>query len=214
MVSVLLADAQYLIRMGLKNVIANRPDIEVVGEAATKNAMFSKVALHQPNVLIMDYHDSDAFSPEDILLIRQTAPNTKVLIISSDNDKGTIFKVIETGINGFLTKFCDRGEIISAIYATAKGERFFCNKIVNLLLEKHIRQSDAENCSPANLTVRETEIVQLIAEGIATKEISEQLHLSTHTIYTHRRNIMKKLGVNSASELILYAIKTGIVQTG
>ncbi len=213
MVSVLLADAQYLIRMGLKNVIANRNDIEVVDEAATKEAMLSKLIQHQPNVLIMDYHDSDEFSHEDIPLIRQTAPKTKVLIISSDNDKGTIFKVMETGINGFLTKYCDRAEIISAIYATAKGERFFCNKIVNLLLEKHIRQSDSENCNPASLTVRETEIVQLIAEGISTKEISERLHLSTHTIYTHRRNIMKKLGVNSASELILYAIKTGIVQT-
>ena len=212
MVSVLLADAQYLIRMGLKNVIANRNDIEVVAEATTKETVLSELTKHQPNVLIMDYHDSDAFSYEDIAVIRQTAPQTKVLIISSDNDKGTIFKVIEAGVNGFLTKFCDRGEIVSAIYATAKGERFFCNKIVNLLLEKHIRQSDAENCSPASLTVRETEIVQLIAEGITTKEISERLHLSTHTIYTHRRNIMKKLRVNSASELILYAIKTGIVQ--
>lgn len=214
MVSVLLADAQYLIRMGLKNVIANRTDIEVVGEAATKEDMLSKVAQHQPNVLIMDYHDSEVFSYEDVYSIRKAAPNTKVLIISSDNDKAMIFKVIETGINGFLTKYCDRAEIISAIYATAKGERFFCNKIVNLLLEKHIRQSDSENCSPASLTVRETEIVQLIAEGITTKEISERLHLSTHTIYTHRRNIMKKLGINSASELILYAIKTGIVHTG
>lgn len=212
MISVLLADAQYLIRMGLKNVIANRPDIEVVAEAATQKAMLLKVKQHQPHVLIMDYHDSKDISYQDVALIRKASPNTKVLIISSDDDKNNIFRVMETGINGFLTKFCDRGEIISAIYSTAKGERFFCNKIVNMLLEKHIRQSEAENCSPTNLTVRETEIVQLIAEGLATKDISEKLHLSTHTIYTHRRNIMKKLGVNSASELILYAIKTGIVQ--
>lgn len=93
-----------------------------------------------------------------------------------------------------------------------KTKNFFCNKILDIILAKHLSKED-DDCAPTELTVRELEIVGLIAEGHSTKDIAEELCLSTHTVYTHRKNVMRKLNVNSASELILYAINTGLVRT-
>ena len=112
-------------------------------------------------------------------------------------------------MNSFLTKECDETEILDAVMATAKNERFFCSKILNYILEKSFNKSIS--CKPSPLSQREVEIVRLIAKGLIAKEIADRLNLSTHTVYTHRKNIMSKLKVKSASELVLYAVNNGIV---
>ncbi|MEM6965044.1 MAG: response regulator transcription factor [Bacteroidota bacterium] len=109
-----------------------------------------------------------------------------------------------------MTKGCDEEEIINAIKATAKQERFFCNKILNFILEKSFAKSDDGTTTP--LTTREIEIVRLVVEGKIAKEIADELNLSTHTIYTHRKNIMNKLELKSTSELVLYAVEKGFVK--
>ena len=121
------------------------------------------------------------------------------------------YSVVEDGVNSFLTKSCNEEEIINAVKATAKGEKFFCHKIINFILEKSFQKED-DNCEPTPLTPREIEIVRLVAQGKIAKEIASQLNLSTHTVYTHRKKIMKKLEFKHASDLVMYAISKGIVE--
>ena len=119
---------------------------------------------------------------------------------------------METGISGFVTKECSQQEIVAAIYATAKGEKFFCNKVLELILDKHLQKEEKDKCLPTDLSVREVEVVQLTASGLNARQVAEKLNLSHHTVYTHRKNVMKKLGLGSVSELTLYAVKTGLIR--
>ena len=111
-------------------------------------------------------------------------------------------------VNSFLSKKCDEKEIIDAVHATSKNEKYYCTNVLNCLLEKSFPKDD---CSPRPLSPREIEVVQLVAKGLIAKEIASELYLSTHTIYTHRKNIMKKLKIGTTSELVLYAVREGII---
>ena len=128
-------------------------------------------------------------------------------MITSDIKKEEVLSVLEYGVTGFLLKECDKSEIISAINASSRKEKFFCGKVLDIVLNT----DQTPSCAPTRLTERETEIVQLMAEGKGTNEMASALSLSVHTIYTHRKNIMKKLGVTRAAEVILFAINSSIV---
>jgi len=208
-ISIILADSQYLIRLGLENLLSQRTDFQIVEQSVREDDLLKKVGTHQPRVVILDYHQPGNFSTDTVNRIKENSPKTNVLIISSDTDKGRIDAVLENGVNSFLTKCCDDKEILGAINATAKGEKYFCNNVLNYLLEKSFPKEG--DCSPTPLSPRELEIVKHVAQGKIAKEIASELHLSTHTVYTHRKNIMKKLGFGSVSELVLYAVNEGIV---
>lgn len=207
--SVILADSQYLIRVGLRHILDAIPDCEIVAEATHETALLDLVKQHQPNILVLDYNQPGRFSMETIYKARNISPHTNLLIISADEDKKNIYQVLESGVNSFLSKLCDEKEIINAVLATGKGEKFFCTNVLNHLLEKSFPKE--ADCMPTPLSPREIEIVRLIASGLIAKEIAGKLNLSTHTIYTHRKNIMKKLRLGTTSELVLYAVNSGIV---
>lgn len=210
-ISILLADSQHLVRLGLRHLLADREEFHIVAEATDEQDLFKELAHHNPRVVILDYKQPGSFSEETIRQLREEAPSANVLIISADNEKNSIYQVLEYGVNSFLTKTCGQEEILDAVKATAKGEKFFCTKVLDYLLEKSFSKAE-ENCAPTPLTPREIEIVRLVAKGLIAKEIAGILNLSTHTVYTHRKNIMKKLGLNTSSELVLYAINNGIVE--
>lgn len=212
-ISILLADSQYLIRQGLRHVLSRRPNFRVLGEAESEEDLMEALLLHRPNLLIFDYNQPRYFSADSVQKIKSIYPGLKILVISADSDRGNIYQVLENGINSFLTKTCGEDEIIDAVKATMKGEKFFCTKVLDYLLEKSFGKApEYEDCSPTVLTPREIEIVHLTAKGLIAKEIANELCLSTHTVYTHRKNIMKKLKVNSASELVLYAVNNGLLE--
>lgn len=210
-VKVLVADNQYLSSAGFKQICDERNDLEYVGKANNQQDLLKSLSNLGNGVLVIDYSSGGDLSLETIKKVKSIQPETSIMVITADDHKQHIFQALEYGVNSFLTKNCSREEIINAILASARKEKFFCNKVLNLILEKHLSPEEDENCNPSKLTTRELEIVELIAEGKSTKEIASHLFLSTHTVYTHRKNIMKKLGVNSGAELILYAIKTGLV---
>lgn len=211
-ITIAIADAQYLIRVGLRSLIEEFEQFEIVGDADSEKSLLKLIEEKSPQVVILDYQQQRAqFSIDSITKIKTISPTSNILIISGDNDRQQIYKVVENGISSFLTKTCDEEEIINAIKATAKQEKFFCNKILNFILEKSFAKED--DCTPTPLTPREIQIVRLVAEGKIAKEIASLLNLSTHTIYTHRKNIMNKLELKSASELVLYAVEKGIVKS-
>lgn len=209
--SVVIADAQYLIRFALRQLLENRSQCVVVDEVADEEELLQAVVHHQPDLVVLDYDQQDSFQLETIQRVQQAMPGIRFLIISADENKSSIYQALERGVHSFLTKNCDETEIIDAVGATLKGEKFYCSQIIDYLLEKSFaRQQPSLSSSP--LTPREIQIVQLIAKGFVAKEISKHLNLSTHTVYTHRKNIMRKLDLNSSSELVLYAVQKGLVK--
>ncbi|MCB9082615.1 MAG: response regulator transcription factor [Lewinellaceae bacterium] len=209
-IRVVIADAQYLIRFALRQLLYKQADIRIIGEAANSQQLFALLEEEHPDILVIDYNQDPHFSLETLAKARQVSPQTRILVISADANKETIYQVLESGIKSFLTKNCDEGEIIDAIAATAKGEKFFCTRVIDFLLEKSFARID-DSCAPTPLTSREIEIVQLTAQGLVAKEIAHRLNLSPHTVYTHRKNIMEKLRIKRASELVLYAVNNGLV---
>ncbi|MEL6675766.1 MAG: response regulator transcription factor [Bacteroidota bacterium] len=215
-VRLFIADAAYLVREGIKSVISDYGHLKVVGEAAFSEKLHQEVERTDPNIVIIDYHAPGIFSIEDIFELKARFPRIEILVISSQLVKAQVLRVLSFGAKGYLLKACDETEIIGAIHAVAKGDKFFCGKVLDIILERSINPTEAlieeENCDPTRLSQRETEIVKLMAEGLPAQEIANSLSLSVHTIYTHRKNIMQKLGVNSAAEVILYAINTSLVK--
>jgi len=174
--SVILADADYLVRVGLNHILENESNIVVLGAVSDEEGLFDLMEL----------------------------------VVSADNEKASIYSVLEAGVTSFLTKSCDKKEILDGIQAAAKAQRYFCKKVMDYVFERSFSNT-AEDCAPTPLTEREIEVVKLAAKGLIAKEIASELGLSTHTVYTHRKNIMRKLKINTATELVLYAVNNGLV---
>lgn len=209
-IKIVLADAQFLPRAGFKSLFSTHAQLKVVAEATDREELAAAIAAHRPEVVVMDHHNTAHFSIDDLAWIQAQHPEVGVLLVTEDQDPARIRAILGLGVGTILTKHCSPEEIVSATMAAARRERFFCNKVLDLILEKQV-QPEEQDCSPTNLTQREAEIVALIAKGISTKEIADRLCLSLHTVYTHRKNIMKKLSINSVSEMILYAMNAGLM---
>jgi DNA-binding NarL/FixJ family response regulator len=192
--------------MGLCGLIDNEDRYAIVN-CAEENQMSACLEEKPASLLIIN--DINV-GKELISDIRKKNSDLPILLIADTINPSGVLKTINSGIQGFLTKECDGDEIIHAIHALIKGERFFCNNVLNILLNKDA--IEAEDCSPTSLTERETEIIKEIVNGLTSKEVGEKLFISAHTVQTHRKNIMRKLKVGSVSELILYAIRTGLVE--
>lgn len=207
--SVLIADNQLLTREGIKTLIGDSMELKIVGEAMDSAELLDKLKLLAPDLIIIDYHLPGFFAVEDIAKIYNTLPHAKVLVVTTNQNKSDIVKVLEYGVNNYILKECDKDEFVSAVYATIKGERFFCGKVIDAVLDKH--QSKEEHCEPTILSKREVQIVKLISQGMTNGEIAEAIFLSVHTVSTHRKNILKKLGLKKSAELVAYALKMGLI---
>jgi DNA-binding NarL/FixJ family response regulator len=210
-VKVVISDAQFIIRLGIQEVLKMDNQFECIGECANANELKKLISQTNPDIVTIDYAQLGFFSLEDIKFLQTHSPQTKVLVISDDENSENIFKALDYGALSFLTKECDPPEILNALIATSKSEKFICHKIIEVILDKKSIPIKEENCKRSLLSFREIEIIQLTAKGLSAKEIANQLFLSLHTVYTHKKNIMKKLKINSSSEIILYAINKRII---
>lgn len=208
-IKVVLADAQYLTRAGLRHLLGAQAQLQVVAEAIDHEELALAIGKHLPHVVVIDPHNTDVFTLDDIAWLHAQHPQVGMLLVTDDHDRDRIHQVLAHGVLGILTKHCGPEEIVSAVIATYKKEKFFCNKVLELILEKPETADD--DCRPSMLTTREVEIISLVAQGITTKDIADRLCLSLHTVYTHRKNIMRKLSINSVSEMILFAMNAGMV---
>ena len=209
-VSIVIADAQFLIRKGLERVLEKEEDFKIVGEANNEGELMNVLSSQPVDVIIMDYDQPGHFSMESIDKIRTSSPFSGVMVVSGNTSKHGIQHVVDGGVSSFITKQCDDQEIINAVRATSRKEKFFCHRVLETILAQSFNKPE-EKEDPIPLSPREIEIVQHIASGRIAKEIANDLHLSTHTIYTHRKNIMRKLDLSSPVELVMYAINKGLV---
>jgi DNA-binding NarL/FixJ family response regulator len=207
---VVLADNQFLTRLGIKALIKSMNGFQLIGEVSSEKELFDCSKDNDPDIIVIDYHQRDAFNLHTIKRLRKDYSFSNILIVSNDTNRYRILGTIEQGITNYVTKNCGEKEIKDAIQATAEKKKFFCSTVLDYIVQNSERSRN--DCSPAVLTERELEIVELVAQGLISKNIAKELHLSPHTVNTHRKNILKKLDLNSSSELILYAIENGIIE--
>lgn len=213
-IRVIIADDSELIRLGLDVVLSEQPDIQVVGEATSGEELQSVLSEVPADVLLIDF-TADGFSLESIPEVLTKHPDLGVVAITPDQEGTTIVNALKAGVKSYVKKNCDSEEIISSVRETKKGSKFFCGKILETIQQVDIDPDDDSyesfNCQPVNLSVREQEIITLIAEGLTNGQIAEKLFLSTHTVNTHRKNIMQKLGVKNTASIVMYAVKANLV---
>lgn len=209
-IKIIIADAQLLIREGLKKIISASDKIELLDEVSSAKELLGSLEKKIPNVIVIDYLQPNYFDIQIVEIIKNKYPKIEFLVISTDNKKDTILKSIDNGVKGYLTKECDAEEIMGAIHAVANHEKFLCHKVIDIIIDKHLHKEE-DNCAALNISSRESEIIKLTAKGWNAKTIAEHLFLSTHTIYTHKKNIMKKLKLKSTSEIIVYAIQNNLI---
>jgi DNA-binding NarL/FixJ family response regulator len=214
-IKILIADNSFLIREGFRSVINSNADFKLTGEAEKPEELAVKLTQLNPDVLVIDYA-SLYFCLDDIAVIHQQFPHVHILAVTNPQVRSTISKAIENGVVSHLLKDCGKDEISEAIYFTSKGEKFLCGKIVDTLLkEKDIsitKTSSRVSCEGIKLSNREIEIIRLVAKGMSNKEIAEKIFLSVHTITTHRKNIMSKLGVNNTAGLVMFAVRQKLIE--
>jgi DNA-binding NarL/FixJ family response regulator len=210
MINVTIADPVFLVREGLKKVFEKNSSISIKGEIKSRREFWDKLFNTEPDILVVDYDYKDFLEIEELLEVTDRFPDTNIVVISNHDNKENILRIVKAGVLGYLTKECGSDEILRAVNAVYNGQKFFCNKILDLLLEDQY-SVNKKLYKQDNLSERETEIIKLIVEGYSNQDIANKLFLSIHTVYTHRKNIMKKLKFKSPVELVLYALNSGIV---
>ncbi len=208
-ISVLISDFQYLTREGLIRMIEADPGLSLLGTVDDAKQLIKETSERHPNVLIMDYQSKD---PSHIELMKQVidTESSKLLIITNENKREHIQSLLDLGIKGIVTKSCSKDEILNAIKSVSKDSRFYCNRVLDTLMDQE--EEKEINCDPTVLSQREYEVLKLITKGFKTAEIADELYVSVHTINSHRKNILKKLNLKSPTELIVYAMETGLVK--
>ncbi|MDD5712635.1 MAG: response regulator transcription factor [Smithellaceae bacterium] len=210
-VRVLLVDDHKIMRQGLRNLIDAQEDMEVAGEADNGRKAVEMAKKLRPNVVVMDISMPDMNGIEATQKIKQELPEVKVIALSMHSDSRFVMKMIKAGAAGYLLKDCAFDELIVAIKATLSHHTYLSSAITDVVVRAvKNREQGEEEAQTTDLTQREREIVQLLAEGMSTKEIAYHLHLSAKTVETHRLNILNKLKISSIAELTKYAIREGI----
>jgi len=209
-IKVLLVDDHQIIIDGLKSLLSNSGEIAIVSEANNGREALRILDLIEIDVVLMDIDMPVLNGIETLKEIRRNGSAVKVIILSMHNEAGMIKSLVNIGANGYLLKSSSQDEVISAILKVAGGQQYFSTEVTLSLLNKS-QNGIQSNQQLELLTDRETEIIQLIAEGFSNKEIGDKLFISHRTVDTHRTNLMKKLNVSNIAGLISYAIKNGIV---
>lgn len=210
-IRVLIADSQLLITESLKFILQSEGRFNVNKVVTEKSELIKALKTENISLLILDHLMIDISGISELKEIKISFPHLKMLVISNSISKADLHELNSAGINDIILKTADKEELIEAIDLTLKGKKYYSNELLDLLFEVNEKKSLIEGIG--QLTISEIEIVRLISDGLTTKEIASRKFISFHTVITHRKNIFRKLGVTSISELIMYSIKAGWIDT-
>lgn len=209
-VRILLADDHKVFREGLRSLIEQQEDLEVVGDAETGRVAVNKTFQLKPDIVIMDIAMPDLNGIEATSQIRARVPETKVIALSMHSDKRFVSGMFHAGARGYLLKANAFDEVVHAVRSIITNRHYVSRDIADTIIGDYVNQ--ATQAAPENRTVlspREREVLQLLAEGHSTKDVAELLHVSTNTIDSHRAHIMTKLNIRTFADLVKYAIREG-----
>lgn len=208
--TIAIADPQLLSRAGIKHLLGKNEGLALLFEATNETELFAHLEQQQPDILVIDYDHPPHFTSNTVHRLIKAYNTVQLLIITDDDRRPQIFRLLEQGVQTFITKACNEQEVEDALLAAVRKEKFFCSKVLDYLLERSASQNSPDLTA---LSPREIEILQLIARGLVAKEIAAELHLSTHTVYTHRKNILKKLNLRTSSELLVFALQNSLISS-
>jgi len=208
---ILLADDHALVRAGLRSLLEEMEDVEVVGEAADGSEALQKIAELQPDVAFLDISMPSLNGLEVAARAARDHPHTRVIILSMHVDAEYVRRALVAGAAGYLLKNSDRAELEQAVRAVARGDHWLAPQVSRLVAAAYARSS-LPGEPLALLTTRQREVLQLIAEGLSTKDIARKLDLSVKTVESHRTELMERLDIHGIAGLVRYAIRVGIVQ--
>jgi DNA-binding NarL/FixJ family response regulator len=210
---ILLADDHIVMRTGLRALLERQPNLEVVGESENGRETVALAASLRPDVVVMDVGMPVLNGIEATQTIVTQCPTIAVVILSMHADESYVMRALKAGARGYLLKDSAAADLISAIQAVSQNKSFFSPKVSRILAEDYIRVLKQKGAVDSYdlLTSREREILQLLAEGKANKEVATDLNISPYTVETHRSHIMEKLNLHNPAELILYAVRKGII---
>lgn len=209
----LLGDDHTLVRQGLRKILEDRPDWEVVGEASDGRDAVRKAGTLRPHVAVLDIAMPLMNGIEATRQIVRHSPDVHVLILSMYSSEGYIIQALKAGATGYLLKDSIDVELIRGIEAVAAGKSFFSPAVAKVMLDDYVRHLSDKGISDRfeSLSEREREVFQLIAEGHSNKDIAGLLCVSPATVETHRAHILQKLDVHNTAELVLYAVRRGVI---
>jgi len=210
-VNVLLADDHKIVRDGLRILIENHGNMNVVAEAENGQRAINLARELHPEVIIMDISMPDINGIDATRKITSDFPGIKVIALSMHTDRHFVVGMLEAGAAGYLLKDCAFEELVSAIHTVLDNHTYLSPTITDIVVRNYVNKASKTSAvSSAELTARERELLQLLAEGMTAKQIAKTLRVSVKTVETHRRNIAQKLGAGSVAELIKYAIREGL----
>jgi DNA-binding NarL/FixJ family response regulator len=212
-IRILLADDHTVVRKGLRLLLESHAGFEVVADAADGREAVTLAEANRPDVVVIDVAMPNLNGIEAARQILSKAPQTAIVFLSMHSDESYVLKALKAGARAYLLKDSAEYDLVSAVKAVSEGKAFFSPAISKMLVEDYMRRMQEQQVEDSYdlLTTREREVLQLLAEGKNNKEVAQLLNLSLYTVETHRSNIFQKLNLHSSAELILYAIRKGVI---
>ena len=210
-VRILIVDDHQVVRKGVAAVLAKQPHWEICGEASTGREALAACARWRPDVVVMDISMPDMNGLEATRQILKNNPRTQILVLSMHDSEQLVREVLATGARGYVLKGASSNELVQAVEALANRRPFLSPVIGEIVLRGYL-DPEAAPSGASELSPREREIVQLVAEGKSNKEVAGTLGITVKTVETHRARIMKKLGLHSIADLVRYAIRNRIIE--
>ena len=212
--TIVIADSSPVFRHGLEQILLKRGNDTTVVHAKSGEELKAVLIPNAPELVIIDCM-APKFSVDDVLACQRVHPGLKMLAITAAHSGQSIVHALRAGITSYVKKDCSMEEVLEAIDETSAGGTFFCGQILAAIEAESIPVDDLESadasCDPIVLSNREIEVLTLISEGLTNVQIADKLFLSSHTVNTHRKNIMQKLRVNNTAAMVMYAVKSGFV---
>ncbi len=221
---ILIVDDHGVVRSGVRALLKSSPAYRVVAEAADGEEAVALAVRHKPDIVMMDISMPRVNGIEATKTLRREVPEAKVIILTVHEDEEYVYQMLKAGASGYVLKSAGKREIFAAIESALGGERFFSPGVSRLIIDGFIRRDSVEDPLPKrddvlqqpqrtfDLTRRETEILQYIAQGLTNRKIAERLFLSVRTVNTHRTNLMQKLDLHDTARLVRFAIENGYVK--
>ena len=207
----LIVDGHALVRHGMRRLLEDEPDIEVVEEAGNANEALQKLGLHQPDVVLMDTGIPGMSSADVVRLVQHTSPRTKLIFLTGHGDNQSALQGLQAGAMGYVHKDTEAANLVQAMRDAQRGVRYVSPQVLQKV-RKDVPSIEAGKTSSPSLTPREEEIVKLLAQGHSVKVSAQMLGVSMKTVEAHKFNLMRKLGIHNKAQLVTYAIQMKIVK--
>lgn len=210
---ILVADDHPLIRSGLRGVLERQGEFRVVAEASNGSEAIELAALHKPDVVLLDVGMPRLSGLDAARYILEKSPRSRILMVSMHADEGYVLRALNAGAAGYLLKASHDTEVLEAVRAALRGKSYFSPEVTRVLREEHVSEMRRKGVEDSYelLSLREKELMRLLVSGRGNREVADELFISVATVETHRTNIFRKLNVHNLPELILYAVRKGLM---